>query len=42
VALLFVFAIVALTGSLVVFLREIFLAVTSARLAIPEEHSGGA
>jgi hypothetical protein len=37
VAALFVLAIVALTGSLVVFLREIFLAVTSARLAIPEE-----
>jgi hypothetical protein len=42
VAVLFVLAIVALTGSLVVFLREIFLAVTSARLAIPKEHSGGA
>jgi len=37
VAVLFVLAILALTGSLVVFLREIFLAVTSARLAIPEE-----
>jgi len=36
VAVLFVLAILALTGSLVVFLREIFLAVTSARLAIPE------
>ncbi len=38
VAVLFVLAIVALTACLVVFLREIFLAVTSARLAIPEEH----
>jgi len=37
VAALFVLAILALIGSLVVFLREIFLAVTSARLAIPEE-----
>jgi hypothetical protein len=40
VAGLFVLGILALTASLVVFLREIFLAVTSARLAIPEEHSG--
>lgn len=43
VAVLFVLAMVALTGSLVVFLREIFLAVTSARLAIPpptEEERG--
>jgi hypothetical protein len=37
VAVMFVVAILALTGSLVVFLREIFLAVTSARLAIAEE-----
>jgi hypothetical protein len=37
VAVLFVLGILALIGSLVVLLREIFLAVTSARLAIPEE-----
>ena len=37
VAALFVLAMLALIGSLVVFLREIFLAVMSARLAIPEE-----
>lgn len=37
VAVMFIVAILALTGSLVVFLREIFLAVTSARLAIAEE-----
>jgi hypothetical protein len=37
VAVMFVVAILALTGSLVVLLREIFLAVTSARLAIAEE-----
>jgi Protein of unknown function (DUF2721) len=37
VAVMFVVAMLALTGSLVVLLREIFLAVTSARLAIAEE-----
>jgi hypothetical protein len=37
VAVMFVVAILALTGSLIVFLREIFLAVTTARLAIAEE-----
>jgi hypothetical protein len=37
VAAMFAVAMLALTGSLVVFLREMFLAVTSARLAIAEE-----
>ncbi len=37
VAVMFVVAMLTLTGSLVVLLREIFLAVTSARLAIAEE-----
>ena len=37
VAVMFAVAMLALTGSLVVYLREMFLAVTSARLAIAEE-----
>ena len=41
VAVMFVLAMASLTASLIVFLREIFLAVTSARLAMPAHESNG-